>query len=192
MGESDATKGCNNLWLVSITGHLIKQSQSMKPSTSSYRRCHNHSLSSCWGTSTTVTSARKVAHQTAGSPWRPLECTEDNFLSRAIDSPTRSDAILGLFFTKTSELIADISIGGCLCCSELSVVAFVFLRDGLAKTKIRMLKFRKVDFHLFTDLSEESPGNLFSRTREQSRFGRLLRKFIAQGLAKLTCRKSRK
>ena len=45
---------------------------------------------------------------------RLLECTEDNFLSQVIDSPTRRDAILDLLLTRVNEFIGDIRTGGCL------------------------------------------------------------------------------
>ena len=49
------------LWYVFNTGTLIKRSLLMKHSPSSYRSCHNRRLLSCWGTSTTLTPAGKVA-----------------------------------------------------------------------------------------------------------------------------------
>jgi len=73
--ETEATKGA--LWLGSTTGHRIKWSLLINPS-SSYRRVHIHRLSSCWGTSTTQISARKVAWQANGDPggsWNVLRIT---------------------------------------------------------------------------------------------------------------------
>jgi len=46
----------------------IKRSLLMKASSSRSRRLRDHSLSSCWGTSTTLTSAGKVARQASGNP----------------------------------------------------------------------------------------------------------------------------
>jgi len=61
---------------------------------------------------------------------RLLECTEDNFLSQLIDSPTRGNAILDLLLTNVNELIGNIRIGGCLGCSEekemLSAQSLIF------------------------------------------------------------------
>lgn len=45
---------------------------------------------------------------------RLLDCIRDKFLSQAIDSCTRKDAVLDLLLTSSSELIDDIRIGGCL------------------------------------------------------------------------------
>ena len=45
-----------------------------------------------------------------------LECTENNFLSQVIDSPTRGNAILALLLTNVNELIGDIRNGDCLVC----------------------------------------------------------------------------
>jgi len=49
---------------------------------------------------------------------------EDNFLSQVNDSPTRGDATLDLLPTNVHELIDDIRIGGCLSCSNHTVVEF--------------------------------------------------------------------
>lgn len=64
--ETEATKGA--LWLVSTTGHLIKRSLLIKPSSFNYRRCHVCWLSSCWRTSTTLTSAGEVPWQAVDNP----------------------------------------------------------------------------------------------------------------------------
>jgi len=47
---------------------------------------------------------------------RFLECTEGNFLSKVIHTPTRGDAILDLVLTNASELIGGIKTGGSLGC----------------------------------------------------------------------------
>ena len=57
--KMEAAQGA--LWYVFSTGTLIKRSLLMKHSPSSYRSCHDRRLSSCWGTSTTLTPAGKVA-----------------------------------------------------------------------------------------------------------------------------------
>jgi len=44
-------------------------------------------------------------------PRRLLECMDDNFISRVINSPTRQDAVRDLLFTSASELIGDVKIG---------------------------------------------------------------------------------
>jgi len=49
--------------------------------------------------------------------------------------------------------IGDVRIGGCLCCSDHAVVEFTLLGDmRQAKSKIRMLNFRKANFQLFVEL----------------------------------------
>lgn len=73
-----------------------------------------HSQLSCWGTSTTLASAGKVAQQRG----RPLECIEENFLGQVIERPTREDAILDLMITSVSELLSDVKIGDSLGCND--------------------------------------------------------------------------
>ncbi|KAK4810175.1 hypothetical protein QYF61_010948 [Mycteria americana] len=69
---------------------------------------------------------------------RLLECVEDNFLSQAIDSPTRGDALLDLLVTNASDLISDVKVGGSLGCSDHALVAFAVLRDmGQGKKEMR-------------------------------------------------------
>jgi len=73
--ETESTKGTLKL---STTGHLIKQSWSMQPSPSSYRWHRDWKHSSCWGPSTTQTSAGKILWQVVGDPggsWNALRIT---------------------------------------------------------------------------------------------------------------------
>ena len=87
-----------------------------------------------------------------------LECTEDNFLSEVIDGPTRGDAILDLLLTNAKEQIGDIRIGGCLGCSDHAMVEFTLQRDmRQAKSKMRMLHFRKANLQVFRELVSKTP-----------------------------------
>jgi len=89
---------------------------------------------------------------------RLLECTEDNFLSQVIDSPTRGDTTVDLLLTTINELIGDIRIGGCLGCSNYIMVEFMFWKDmRQVKSKIRKLHFRKANFQLFRELINKTP-----------------------------------
>ncbi|KAK4830768.1 hypothetical protein QYF61_013257 [Mycteria americana] len=102
---------------------------------------------------------------------RLLECTEDNFLSQVIDSPTSGDAILELMVTNTSGLISDVKIRGSLGCSDHALVEFVVLRDmGQVKSKVRTLNFRKEKFQLFKELFNRTPWETALRDKgaEQS------------------------
>lgn len=52
--------------------------------------------------------------------------------------------------------IKEVKTGRSLGCSDHAVVEFVILRSmGLAKIKVRMLKFRRDDFQLFKELVDE-------------------------------------
>jgi len=146
----------------------------MKPSSSRSRRIYAHSLSSCWGTSTTLTSAVKVAQRTRQSR-RFLEFIEDNFLSQVMDSPTRGDAILDLI-SDASELISDVKTGGSLGCSDHALVEFIVLRDiGKARSIVRTLNCRKANCSSSRSLAVGHPGKRSSGTREKNRAGRSLR-----------------
>ena len=104
---------------------------------------------------------------------RLLEFVEDNFLSQAIEDPTRGDAILDLLLTSANELIGDIRIGGCLGCSKHAMIEFMLQRDmRQGKSKIRKLNFRKAKFQLFRELVNKMP----SWVRFQSRAGSSLRR----------------
>ena len=71
-----------------------------------------------------------------------LECTEDNFLSQVIDSPTRGHVILDLLVTNAREIIGDIKIGGS---RDHGLVDFAVLRHkGQVKSKFKTLNFRKL------------------------------------------------
>lgn len=135
---------------------LIEQSLLVKPFSSSYRRHYDHRLSSCFNHSD---KCRKSIMLSCKQSRRLLECTEDHFPSQAIDGPTKGDAMLDLLLTNASELIDDISTGGCLGCSDRAVVDFTPLRDtGQTKSKIRVLNLRKAKFQLFKDLVNKPLG----------------------------------
>ena len=100
--ETEAANGAA-LWLMSTTGHLIKQSLSMRPSTSSYRRHHYRKHCPvggfqppdiCW----------KISMANCRQSRRLLECTEDNFFSPVIYGCTRGDTILHLVLANANEL----------------------------------------------------------------------------------------
>lgn len=65
---SDQGNEGNFMVLGSNTGCLIKGSLLMKPFCSSYRRHYARRLLSCWGTSTVLISAGKVAQWAVGNP----------------------------------------------------------------------------------------------------------------------------
>lgn len=86
--------------------------------------------------------------------------------------------VLDLLLTNAFEMIGDIRYGGCLGCSDHAIVEFTIsslsnMRQ--TKSKIKMLNFRKDNYHFFRELVKKPPGELSSRTRERSRFGRSLR-----------------
>ena len=57
-----------------------------------------------------------------------------------------------------SELISDIGIGDHLGCNDHAMVGFTLLRDiRQAKSKIRMLNFKKANFQLFRELVNKAP-----------------------------------
>lgn len=83
-------------------------------------------------------------------------CVENNFLVQIFEKTTRGEALLDLMLTSADDLIKEVKIGCSLGCSDHAVVEFVILRSrGLAKIKVRMLKFRRDDFQLFKELVEE-------------------------------------
>jgi len=91
-------------------------------------------------------------------PRRLLECTEDNFLSQVIDTPTRGDVILDLLVINASELTSDTMIGGSLGCSDHALVEFAVLRNkGHVKSKVRTLNFTKASVQLFKELVNRTP-----------------------------------
>jgi len=102
---------------------------------------------------------------------RFLECIEDNFLSQIIDTSTRGDAILDLMVTSASELISDTKAGDSLVCSDHALMEFTVLRDvGKVRSIVRILNFRKDNFHLSKELVRRTPWEtvLGDGTAEQS------------------------
>ncbi|KAK4818026.1 hypothetical protein QYF61_004150 [Mycteria americana] len=126
---------------------------------------------------------------------RLLECTEDNFLSKLIDSPTRGGAMLDLMVTNASELISDVKIGGSLGCSDHALVEFTVLRDmGQARSIVRTLNFRKANFQLFKELVSRTPWETVLRDKGPEQSWQIFKDAFhkAQELLVPRCRKSGK
>ncbi|KAK4818274.1 hypothetical protein QYF61_009992 [Mycteria americana] len=121
-----------------------------------------------------------------------LECTEDNFLSQVIDTPTQGDAIL---VTNASELIGDIRIGSSPGYSDHALVEFTVLRDmGQAKSKVRTLNFRKANFQLFKELVNRTPWETALRDKGAEQSWQIFKDTFhtAQELSIPRCKKSGK
>ncbi|KAK4811192.1 hypothetical protein QYF61_019823 [Mycteria americana] len=125
---------------------------------------------------------------------RLLECTEDNFLIQVIESPTRGDALLDLLLTNTEELIREVKIDGSLGCSDHALVEFTILRDmGQAKSILKTLNLRKVNFQLFKGLVDGTPWEIALRDNEEEQSWQLKDIFLrAQELSIPMCKKSGK
>ena len=64
--------------------------------------------------------------------------------------------LLDLLLTKAKEVVKLIKIGSSLGCSDHTLVELVISRNvGLAKSRVRMLNFRRANFRLFKDLLDE-------------------------------------
>lgn len=85
--------------------------------------------------------------------------------------PAGGETLLNLVLTSADELIKEIKIGGSLGCSSHTLVEFMISRNtGLAKSRVRNLKFRGANLQLFVELVEEISWEavLRDRGREQS------------------------
>ena len=103
---------------------------------------------------------------------RLLECIEGKFLSQVIEGPMREDAVLDLLLTNANDQISDYRTGGCLSCSHYITLEFTLQRDmKQAKSKIKVLNFRKANFELFRYLVNIKPWKtvLMTKAVEQSR-----------------------
>jgi len=67
-----------------------------------------------------------------------------------LDRLSRAEVLLDLVLTSVEEIIEDIKIGGNPGCSDHALVVFMILRNvSLAKSGVRTLNFRRVNFRLF-------------------------------------------
>jgi len=74
---------------------------------------------------------------------------------------------MDLVLTNVEELIKEVRIGGSLGCSAHALVEFVILRNmGLAKSRVRTLNFKKVEFCLIKELIREIPWAAVLRDKE--------------------------
>ena len=55
---------------------------------------------------------------------RFLECTDNHFLTQAIEESTRRGALLDLLLTNKEELVGNVKIRGSLDCSDHEIVEF--------------------------------------------------------------------
>ncbi|KAK4806761.1 hypothetical protein QYF61_005557 [Mycteria americana] len=138
---------------------------------------------------------RKSSKASCRQSRRLLECTEDNFLTQVIDTPTQGDAILDLMVTNASELISDVKIGGSLGCSDHAFVEFTVLRDmGQARSIVRTLNFRKANFQLFKELVSRTPWEKVLRDKGAEQSWQIFKDAFhkVQELSVPRCRKSGK
>ena len=80
--------------------------------------------------------------------------------------------MLDLMFTSVEEIVKNVKIGGSLGCSDHTLTEFVILRNaGLAKSGVRTLKFKRVNFRLFNELLKKISWEEVLRDKgvEQSR-----------------------
>lgn len=71
--------------------------------------------------------------------------------------------------TNAAEYIEEVKIRGSLGCSSHTLVEFMILRNtNLARTKVRTLNFRRVNFQLFKELVDGIPWELRDRGTKQS------------------------
>jgi len=84
---------------------------------------------------------------------RFLQSTDDNFLMRVGEEPTRRSVLLDLVVTKKERLVEDVKVGGNLGCSDHDMVKLRILCGGNREiNRITTLKFRRANFGLFKDL----------------------------------------
>jgi len=121
----------------------------MKCSYFDSRKPYARMLWSCWGTPGTLVSPSTASCRQSR---RLLQCVEDNFLIQATDSLTRGEVLLDLLLTNMEELIGDEKIGGSLGCSSHALVEFSLEQYGPKEERVRILNFRKANFHLFKEL----------------------------------------
>lgn len=75
-----------------------------------------------------------------------------------LDRPVRGKALLDSLFINVEALIKEVKTEGSLGCRDHALAEFVILRNtGLAKSRVRILKFRRVKFWLFKELLHEIP-----------------------------------
>jgi len=126
---------------------------------------------------------------------RFLECTEDNFLSELIDTPTRGDAILDLMLANASESISYIKTRSSLGCSDHALVEFTVLRDtGKARSIFRTLNIRKASFQLIKESVSRTPWQMVLRYRGTEQSWQILKNAFhrAQELSVPRCKNSGK
>ena len=97
-------------------------------------------------------------NNTASCMWsrRLLECIENNFPIQLLDKLSRREALLDLVLTSADKPTEEVKTGSTLGCSNHILVEFMVSRNmGTAKSKVRTLNFRRVNFGLFKELLDE-------------------------------------
>lgn len=92
---------------------------------------------------------------------RLLECIKGKVQIQVLHRPVREDVLVDLVLTSANEqgfMVTGVNIGSGLGCSEHALAGFVISRNmGVAKSKVRTLNFKTVNFQLFKELVDEIP-----------------------------------
>jgi len=73
-----------------------------------------------------------------------------------LDKLSRREALLDLVLTSADKPTEEVKTGSTLGCSNHILVEFMVSRNmGTAKSKVRTLNFRRVNFGLFKELLDE-------------------------------------
>ena len=78
-----------------------------------------------------------------------------------MDRPSRGEVLLDPVLISAEEIVKEVKIGGSLGCSDHALIEFVIVKNmGLAKSRVRTLKFRRVNFQPYKELLHEIPGEI--------------------------------
>ncbi|PKU42988.1 glycerol kinase [Limosa lapponica baueri] len=151
-------QGQVTLYCGSASGHLIRKTKCMRPSTDRQTGAASRSRAlvlmgdfnhhdTCWRDNTSGLKQSRMF----------LECVDDNFLLQVTEQPMRRGAMLDLILTNKEGLVGKVKLKRSIGCSDYDMVEFKTLRAvRKAHSKIT-LDFRTTDFGLFRDLLGRVP-----------------------------------
>jgi len=123
------------------------------------KKPHVHRLWSSWGTlNTPICAAGAAQRDKSNQGGFLLECIDSNFQTQVTEKPMKECALWELILTSKQELVRNVKVRSDLGCSHFETVGFRILKGMIkANSRITILKFKRADFGLFTDLLERIP-----------------------------------
>lgn len=138
----------------------------MRISPGSLKQPQSHRHSFFWGTLSTLPSAGEAAQQSTSSLRGSFENTDDNFLSRVVEDPTRNGELLNFILTSSPFWRCEGCEGSLDCSDHENLELQIREGESRAATRTTTMNFRRADVGHFKDALGRIPWKHALQGRE--------------------------